>query len=149
MPVRIAGLLLLCLPVMLAQTAQITGRVVDQSGAIIQNANVTVLNIERSQRRSALTNEYGYYTIPLLPPGVYEIDILKRGFEPALQTDLPLSVNEIARLDFTLSIAGIREAITVNAQSPLLDHETPTLGGVIGGRQVLELPLLGRNPYAQ
>ena len=145
-PVRI---LLLLLPATASgQSAGITGRITDPADHVIRGASIVVSDPATSQQRRAESGEEGYYTVPLMKPGVYEISVAYPGFETALQPRVALSVNEIARLDFTLSLAGVREQITVDAQSPGLDRETSSLGGVVRGPSVLELPLLGRNPYA-
>ena len=94
------------------------------------------------------TNDQGYYTFPALLPNVYNLTVTKTGFKPVRQTNLQLEVQQAARLDLVLEIGAVTETVDVNAQAVLLDSESSTVGQVVGNKQVAELPLLGRNPYA-
>ncbi|MEZ5351330.1 MAG: carboxypeptidase regulatory-like domain-containing protein [Bryobacteraceae bacterium] len=131
-----------------AQVASLTGRVTDASGAVIPAAAVTARSVETGITVAAETTSEGYYTLPALQPGRYEVTITKDGFVPVRQTGLELTVQQVARLDVTLQVGSVAETIEVQAQTPLLDSESSTVGQVIGNRQVTELPLLGRNTYA-
>src|SRR5262245_61993273 len=84
------------------QTAQVTGRVSDSSGAVVPGAQVTVNNQKTGLARDSVTNGEGYYTIPLLPPGEYRIAVKKDGFKPVVRPGVALNVEQVARLDFTL-----------------------------------------------
>jgi hypothetical protein len=95
-----------------------------------------------------VTNEDGYYTAPLLPPGSYNLQASKAGFKQVRQANLTLRVQQVARVDIVLEVGTLSESVEVSARAVLLDSETSTLGGIVQGRQVAELPLLGRNPYA-
>ena len=131
-----------------AQVATLTGRITDPSGAVIPEATVTARSIDTGISTSMQTTSEGYYTLPALQPGRYEVTITKQGFVPVRQTGLELTVQQVARLDITLKVGAVAESIEVRAQTPLLDTESSTVGQVIGNRQVTELPLLGRNTYA-
>jgi hypothetical protein len=131
-----------------AQTAQITGRITDPSGGIVPGARVETTETSTNRHRAVTTNEQGYYTIPSLNPGIYELTVEKTGFRAVGCSGMNLDVNQIVRLDFGLQVGGITEQVTVQAAVPLLDRETSSLGQVVPGRQILGLPLLGRNPYA-
>jgi len=72
----------------------------------------------------------------------------KSGFKTVKQSGIKLDVGQTARLDYTMQIGAVSDSVEVSAQALLLDSETSSLGQVIGGRQVTELPLLGRNAYA-
>jgi hypothetical protein len=127
------------------QTAQVTGRVSDQSGAIIQGARVTVTNEGNGFKRATLSNDEGYFTVPSLQPGKYRISIQKDGFKPVLQTGLGLQVEQVVRLDFTLQTGEVTEVLEVQSGAIALDSETSSIGQVITQRQVTQLPLNGRN----
>src|SRR5262249_37255405 len=143
------GLLLyLCATALSGQTAQITGRVVDPTGDAVSGARVEVTETGTSQRRTVTTDERGLYAVPLLKPSGYDLTVEKAGFDSIERVGFRLEVGEVARLDFTLKIAGIHELVTVESGAPSLDRETPSLGQVVRGGEVAELPLLGRNTYA-
>ncbi|HKX33236.1 MAG TPA: carboxypeptidase regulatory-like domain-containing protein [Blastocatellia bacterium] len=129
----------------LGQTAQITGRVSDQSGAVIQGARVTITNEGNGFKRETLSNDEGYFTVPSLQPGMYRISIQKEGFKPILQTGRVLQVEQVVRLDFTLQTGAVTEVLEVQAGAVALDSETSSIGQVVTQRQVTQLPLNGRN----
>lgn len=141
--------LLLSATGMFAQTttAQLTGRITDPSGSVIPGAGVTVTNIDTQIKRQTRSNQEGYYTVPLLEPGNYEISIAMSGFKPMAQSGITLHVNQMARLDFVMQLGTATEAITVKADSPLLDATESALGAVVDNTKVTNLPLNGRNAY--
>src|SRR5688500_1485735 len=144
-----ALLLVLTFAVILpAQTASITGRVTDSSGALVPGARVAAVSAASGVETATATNEEGYYNLPALLPGVYNLTVVKPGFQTLRQTDLQRAVQQVARLDLTLQVGQISEAVEVRAQGVVLESETATLGQVVQSKQITELPLLGRNTYA-
>ncbi|MBI2690297.1 MAG: TonB-dependent receptor [Acidobacteria bacterium] len=134
--------------VLLSQTASLTGRVTDASGAVVPGAGVVVRAEGTGVTTTVSTNQDGYYSAPSLPPGRYGVTIEKDGFVPTRQTGLELAVQQVARLDVVLKVGAVSERIEVSAQALVLESESTTLGQVINNKQVTELPLLGRNTYA-
>ncbi len=128
-------------------TAQVTGAITDPSGAMIPGARVTALNIDTGDKRVTRSNEAGYYSIPLLPPGRYEVSVESEGFKSLTRSGITLQVNQVARLDFTLELGAIAEHIHVAATAPLVERETAALGAVISNEKIGNLPLNGRNPF--
>lgn len=135
-------------PVATGQTAQITGRITDATGAVIPEADVAARNTGTGLKYTTRSNDVGYYTLALLPPGNYEISVHKPGFRPLVRTGVRLDVDQVARINFTLEVGAVTESIDVNATAPLVDTSTATLGKVIENRRVQELPLNGRNALA-
>ncbi|MFN3323335.1 MAG: carboxypeptidase regulatory-like domain-containing protein [Bryobacteraceae bacterium] len=131
-----------------AQTASVTGIITDPSGAVIAGATLTLTNTATGVDSRTETNAEGYYRIPSIPPGNYRLGIEASGFRPFRATGLQLIVGQVARLDYTLELGSLAETVEVSARAVLLDSETSSLGQVIGGRQITELPLLGRNAYS-
>ncbi len=131
-----------------AQTAQITGRLNDSSGAVISGAKVGVTNEKTGIGRETLSNNEGYYTIPLLPPGEYRISVRKDGFKPLVQVNVILNVEQVARLDFTMQPGELSETVTITSDAPLMNTETSSVGQVVDNKTVVTLPLNGRN-YSQ
>src|SRR5262245_46951504 len=141
---------LLSTPMLEAQTsaAQITGRISDPSDAVISNASVRIANMDTGVVRNATTTESGYYTAPSLDPGRYQISVQVSGFKPVTRTNIVLQVDQVARIDFRLDLGSASESVLVEAQAPLLDAATSSLGQVVENRQVTELPVNGRNTLA-
>ncbi|HWB99329.1 MAG TPA: carboxypeptidase-like regulatory domain-containing protein, partial [Bryobacteraceae bacterium] len=146
-PLR-ALLLITILPALLpaqSEKAQITGTIADASGASIPTAEVTATNVATGEKRSVLSGESGMYTVPLLEPGRYEIAVTKQGFRTTSRAGIELHVNQTMRVDFALEVGGVSESVQVTGAAPALQAETSDLGQIVENRQILELPLNGRN----
>ncbi|MGD0364784.1 MAG: carboxypeptidase-like regulatory domain-containing protein, partial [Bryobacteraceae bacterium] len=126
-------------------TGTITGTVTDSSGGVVPKARVTVSNRATNASRDAVTNDDGDFTVALLPPGHYRVGVEKEGFRRAVLDDLGLDVEQTARIDFTLQVGMLTEEVKVNDTPPIIQTDTSTLGQVIDGRLVHELPLNERN----
>ena len=126
-------------------TGNITGTVTDSSGGVVPKAKVTVSDEGTNATREALTNDDGDYTVALLPPGHYQVAVEKAGFRRMVYTGVSLDVDQTARVDFTLQVGVLTEEVKVNDTPPIVQTDTSTLGQVINGRLVHELPLNERN----
>ena len=149
--IRILSLALLVLTlgqVAFSQTAQVTGRVSDASGAVVPGAQISVTNQKTGLTRDSVSNGEGYFTIPLLPPGEYRIAVKKDGFKPVVRPDVVLNVEQVARLDFALETGAVSETVTITSDAPIMNTETSSVGQVVDNKTVVTLPLNGRN-YAQ
>src|SRR6266436_9227039 len=93
---------LLAVSAAFGQTASVTGRVTDATGAVIPQASVTVQAVDSAVSTTVQTNDEGYYNFPSLLPGGYNLSVSKVGFKPVRQTNLALAVQQIARVDLTL-----------------------------------------------
>ena len=130
------------------QTAQVDGRVTDAAGASIPDALVTVTNPETGFSVKVKTNSTGDYTVPLLQPANhYQIAADREGFKETVQKDVALQVAQTAKINLTLQIGGVSEVVTVTSGEPILDAETSSIGQVITGQTVEDLPLNGRSTF--
>jgi hypothetical protein len=136
-----------CVQTLHAQTstAQITGRVSDPSDAVVAGAAIHVRNLDTGVQRETTTTPAGYYTVPLLDPGSYEVAVQMPGFKPMKREGVVLQVDQVARIDFALELGSASETVLVEAKAPLLDAATSSLGNVVENRQITELPMQGRN----
>ena len=126
-------------------TATLTGIVRDPSGAVMPNVKVTVTNVETNISREVQTNDTGAYRMPALNPGNYTIAAELAGFKKALLPGIVLQVNQQGRVDITLEVGEITETLTVEGAAPIIDTESPMIGGVVDETKVVGLPLNGRN----
>jgi outer membrane receptor protein involved in Fe transport len=126
-------------------TGTIVGTVKDNSGGVVANAEVTVRNQETNATRHVKTNETGDYTVPLLPPGTYEVVVQNTGFRRAVSKDIALAVDQTVRVDVTLQIGEMSQEVAVAAAAPLVQTDSSTIGQVVEGDQVKTLPLNERN----
>lgn len=153
----ILSLILLCLPAVVfgtctarAQIANgsITGRVSDGTGAIVPSADVTLTKTETGIVTTSKANGDGIYNFPSLQTGTYRVSVSLPGFKKA-EGPVVLAVGQNAQLDLTLEIGSSTETVNVQAQATeQLNTDNSTLSYTVGARQVNELPLNGRNPYA-
>ncbi len=125
-------------------TATVTGLVTDSQTAVIAGAKVLVTNEATKIQRESRTGQDGFFTVTALPPGSYSISIEAPGFKRDIRSGVVLQVDQQARLVFTLQVGEITEQITVEATSTQLSAENATVGQVVDNRQIVELPLNGR-----
>jgi len=135
----------LALPGFGQTVGEITGLVTDASGGVVVGATVTVTNPQTNFRRMATTNEAGNYSFPALQPGVYNVRVEASGFRTEVRTSVELQVQQAARIDFQLNVGSVAETVEVTGGAPLLNSENASLGTVIDGQRIVDLPLNGRN----
>ena len=128
-------------------TAQITGKIADSSGAAIAGAAITVKSAQTQGVWHTTSNTDGLYSVPQLAPGQYEIRVTKDGFSASVRNNITLVVDQIAEINFALSVGSVSETVEVSGEPPLLSTTNPTVGEVIGDQQIEGLPLNGRSPY--
>ena len=129
-------------------TGTFSGQVTDPTGAAVANAQVKITNQQTGVSVSKSTASDGYYTVPLLKPGVYSIDVTAPGFSPMTRKDLTLQIQQVVEQDFKLQVGGVQQEVTVVGGAPLLNAETAEVGDVITEESTQQLPLNGRN-FAQ
>jgi hypothetical protein len=125
--------------------ATLVGTVTDATGAVVPDANVEIASQDTGLRRQIRTSESGVYTLTQLPIGNYTVSVARQGFVTATVKDLRLGVGDTRTLDVQLQVSGVETQVTVETVATALETETPTLGTVIGERQVREIPLNGRH----
>jgi len=144
------GLVLVVLSFSLTAVAQnyrgaIRGRVTDPQGASIPEAQLKLIDQETNETRTAKTDRNGDFTISLLRPGSYQLEVEREGFGKYVST-VTLQVNQELRLDVSLKIATTRvDDNVIAAPAGALKYESASLGAVMDNRQVTGLPLDGRN----
>jgi hypothetical protein len=126
-------------------TATISGIVKDSSGAVIPGVSVTVTNAETGTSRSGQTGSDGSYRFPALQVGTYDVRAEHPGFQAKLQRGLRVAVGEEAALNFTLDVGAVTETVSVTAEAPIVNTTSGTLGSLVSGETIANLPLDGRN----
>ena len=126
-------------------TGSIVGTVTDESGAVLPGVTIEVTNVGTGQTRNALTREDGYYSVPLLRPGSYQVKGTLNGFKTSLREGVTVTVETSAKVDMKLAVGGLEETVTVSADAPLVETSSATLGIVVNEKQIVEAPLNGRN----
>jgi hypothetical protein len=146
----IALALMLAPTALLAQTGggtfgTILGVVNDETGAVVPKVAVTATNEKTGVGRSGTSNSEGSYQIPALLPGTYKVEAEISGFKKYQQAGVVLRVNESARVDIKLQVGEVTQTVEVQAEAPLLNTSTGTVGHVIDNKAVVEMPLNGRD----
>src|SRR5690349_9239807 len=118
-------------------TATILGTVRDLSGAALPGASVTITQEATGYSRAVISSEDGTYLAPLLPVGTYSVTVERPGFARYTQRGITLELNQNARVDFSLSVGGVQETVTVNAAAPLVDTRGTSLGEVVEQRTIM------------
>ncbi|HKR26755.1 MAG TPA: carboxypeptidase regulatory-like domain-containing protein [Acidobacteriaceae bacterium] len=123
----------------------ITGTVTDTSGAVVPNAQVTLLNTDQGITVQTTTGPSGSYTFSPVRAGHYTITVTAQGFAKTTQTDLTLNVAQVLQANIQLKVGSASETVRVTEAPPLLQTQEASTGQVIGSEEVPNLPLNGRN----
>jgi hypothetical protein len=143
--------LLLCLllgmslPALGQVSAAISGRILDQSGAGLPQASVTAKNLETSVSRTTVSDGAGRYELPALPIGRYQVEAGKSGFAGAVRSGIVLVVGQDAAADLTLKVGNVSEQVQVIADAPMVNPTTQDISGLVGEKEIKQLPLNGRS----
>ena len=127
-------------------TAQISGNVRDQTGAVLPGVEVTARQTGTGAARTSVTDETGSYILSNLPIGPYIVEASLPGFKTYVQTGIVLQVGSNPNVNAILEVGQVSDQIEVQADAALVETRTSGVGNVIENQSVLELPLNGRNP---
>jgi Carboxypeptidase regulatory-like domain len=126
-------------------SATITGVVTDSSSTPISAATVAAKNLETGAVRNAATDGTGRYVLLSLPVGQYEVRAGKAGFKEAVRGGIQLAISQEARVDLNLQVGAVATQIIVSSDAPIVSTATSDISGLVGERQIKELPLNGRS----
>jgi hypothetical protein len=122
--------------------ATIEGIVTDSSGALIADAQISILHVETNDEVLLRTNETGRYFAPNLPIGTYRVKVAKPGFNSTMQDRIQLQAQASVRVDLTLTVGNLSETVTVQSDAPLVDASTATITATLTNQQVEDLPVI-------
>jgi hypothetical protein len=143
--VGVVGLGIACGNVWAQATAQISGTVHDQSGAVLPGVEVTATQTGTGISRMTVTNETGSFVLPNLPLGPYKVEAALTGFRTFVQTGIVLQVNSNPVINATLEVGQVTEQVEVQANAAQVETRSTSVGEVIETQRVLDLPLPARN----
>jgi hypothetical protein len=139
--------LLLCASVVLAlaqATGEFSGRVTDESGAVLPGVTVTATQTATGFMRTAVTDGEGAWTMPNLPTGPYRLEISLQGFRTYVQTGIVLQVGATPTLNAQMAVGNLEETVSVEAAAPIVDVRSAGISDVVDNERIVELPLQGR-----
>ena len=125
----------------------IVGTVLDQTGAAVPSATVTITNKETQQSRETATDDGGRYSFVNVLPGTYDIKVSATGFRVLTQSDIAVTQNTVSRADLKLEVGQLTEQVTVEASATLLQTDKSDTHAEIGMKAVSTLPLPGYRNY--
>ena len=128
-------------------TAQISGTVTDQSGAVLPGVEITTTQTDTAVSRSTLSNETGLYVLPNLPVGPYRLEAALSGFRSFAQSGIVLQVNSNPTINIVLQVGQVSETVEVQANATMVETRSTGIGQVTENARILELPLVGRQAY--
>ncbi len=134
------------IPVALAQSASATlsGTVLDPNGAVVPAANITVTEVATGVQRTATTTDQGHFTIPLLKPSTYLLQVEHQGFMTAEVKDVVLNVGDERALKIQMKVGDVKETVNVTGEAPLIS-ESAAVSTVVDREFVANIPLNGRS----
>ncbi len=127
-----------------SDAGRVVGTITDPSGAVVTNATVTITDAATGRQVSVTTGAAGEYAVNALPVGRYHAEVSQTGFKTAT-ADFTIDVNQVIDLSLKLETGSASTVVDVTGEVPIVDTSTSNTGEVIQGRQVVELPLNGRN----
>jgi hypothetical protein len=126
-------------------TGAITGRVTDPSGAIVSGAKIAATNTSTNFSQQAVTDGSGEYHLQALTPGSYSVAITAAGFQTFTTTGIDVKVNDQLRIDAALTVGGVEQNVSVQANAVQVEADSTQLGDVIESKEMLAMPLNGRS----
>ncbi len=130
-----------------AVSGTIVGTVVDQSGAVVANAQVTIVLTGQNEQHNTVTNESGNFTWPNLEPGNYTVTVAAGGFEKMAHENIVIETNTTARVDFALTAGSSSQTVTVTAAPALLQTDRADISTNLGSQEIQSLPLASGNSF--
>jgi len=130
---------------------QLSGRVLDPSGAMVAGANLTLNQSATGSALTATTNASGAYVFPSVLPGAYRLTVEAKGFARAILNDVVVYTARTTDLDVNITVGSTTENVEVQAEGAVLETSTNTLATTVAADSIQELPLNGRDilPFAQ
>jgi len=126
-------------------TGSIRGTVFDPSGAGVPRALVTATQVETGASHASRSNQDGSYVLVLLPIGHYRLEVSAKGFQAFVQEGITLTVDEAANVPIHLAVGLATQSVIVTANAAVIETADTTMGETVGEREILDLPLNGRN----
>ncbi len=122
----------------------ISGIVTDPSGAVISGATVVATNTQTGVKTTVTTDAKGFYSLPALPVGTYDLQVSQIGFKSYTESGLVINANSALRVDAALTVGTINEKVEVRTDAVHVETESTQMGEVITGKTMTAVPLNGR-----
>ncbi len=121
-------------------TSAIAGQVTDQSGGVISQAQVTILNNETGMKRAVRTDDFGRFQFPQLAPGRYTVHVIAPGFQEQENKAVAASLGRTQTVDFVLNVHAVKQGVTVTDRPALLNTQNANTAMTLNAPALVNLP---------
>ncbi|MGH9753463.1 MAG: carboxypeptidase regulatory-like domain-containing protein [Blastocatellia bacterium] len=126
-------------------TGTLSGTATDATGAVVSGAKVTAKNTETGLTREGATNNEGYFNMPFLPLGVYDVTAEAQGFQKVIKTGVSVELNKNTVSNFKLEISSVGAEVRISGEAPLIETTTGEIKHSLDAKRIEDRPLAGRN----
>ena len=126
--------------------ASVTGRVIDEQGALVSGAQVKITRVDTGTVYNTTTNTDGIYALPNLPIGAYTLQAGSPGFQTYVQTGILLRVDDHVQINITMKVGAVTERVEVTANAGMVQTEQNSISQIVDQQRIVDLPLNGRDP---
>ncbi len=141
----VVGLFLFLGQVFAQTSAELSGVVKDETGAVMPGVNIAVKEVGTGATRTVQTDSQGRYVVLELTPGSYQIEASLTGFQTVLRKGIELTVGRHALVDVDMTVGAVQQQVVVTGEAPLIETTSSTMAGLVNDTQIKDLPLNGRN----
>ena len=126
-------------------TSNLSGRVLDQQGAVLPGVGLTLRGQDTGLFRESISNENGTFVFTAMVPGVYQLEAELPGFKKYQQSSMRLEVGKTVTVNVVLEVGQVTEEVQVISEAPLVDTTSKEIGGHLENREIVDLPSINRN----
>lgn len=126
-------------------TATLKGTIYDPYQAVVPSAVVVVTSLERGTSQKVTSDEQGAFRVPLLPPGIYRVEVHAEGFETSVAQRVELTIGQAAVFDFRLQLGSVKSEVDVTEGVGVIEIEKTQQANTLANAQIDNLPNLARN----
>src|SRR5690348_1663168 len=116
--------------------ASVTGRVIDEQGAVVSGAQIKMTGVDTGVVYTAVSNANGIYAFPSLPIGAYRLESTVSGFQTYAQNGIQLRVNDQVQINISMKVGSVAERVEVNANSDLVQTQQNTISQVVDQQRI-------------
>ena len=128
-------------------TGTLQGTVIDSTGGVLPGVTVTARNQDTGQERVTITNAAGYYVLPFVPVGVYQVNATLQGFRTIQRSEVAVTLNDTRVEDFTLTPAAVAEVVTVIAETAPVNTTSAEIKHALNEQQIEDRPTANRGSF--